>query len=81
MACLGRLQYCSLWVLSAKGAAMGTPQDNHQDVTLERGDHSSDATIESIKDVWVKPEITEFKPVTVARGISYRIGDGISNLC
>jgi hypothetical protein len=23
----------------------------------------------------------DFKPVTVARGISYRIGDGISNLC
>ena len=35
----------------------------------------------SVKGVWQKPEITDFKPVTVARGISYRIGDGISNLC
>lgn len=33
------------------------------------------------KEAWVKPEITDFKPVTVAQGISYRIGDGISNLC
>jgi hypothetical protein len=56
---------------------METPQDQPQDVTLERADD----TTESIKDAWVKPEITEFKPVTVARGISYRIGDGISNLC
>ena len=32
------------------------------------------------KGQWVKPDIVEFKPVTVARGISYRIGDGISNL-
>ena len=56
---------------------METPQDQHHDVTLERAD---DAT-ENTKDAWVKPEITEFKPVTVARGISYRIGDGISNLC
>jgi hypothetical protein len=29
---------------------------------------------------WVKPEIVSFKPVTAARGISYRIGDGLSNL-
>jgi hypothetical protein len=57
---------------------METPNDQPQDVvTLERGDATSDDT----KLVWVKPEITEFKPVTVARGISYRIGDGISNLC
>ena len=56
---------------------METPNDPNQDVTLDRGD----AVIDGAKDVWVKPEITEFKPVTVARGISYRIGDGISNLC
>jgi hypothetical protein len=29
---------------------------------------------------WRRPEITSFKPVSDARGISYRIGDGISNL-
>lgn len=32
------------------------------------------------KEAWVKPEITDFKPVTVAQGISYRPGDGLSNL-
>ncbi|HEX7848257.1 MAG TPA: hypothetical protein VF485_00865 [Sphingomonas sp.] len=32
------------------------------------------------KPKWEKPEITDFKPITVARGISYRIGDGLSNL-
>lgn len=32
------------------------------------------------KPTWEKPEITDFKPITVARGISYRIGDGTSNL-
>ena len=56
---------------------MDSPQDQIQDVTLDR----VEATTEGAKDAWVKPEITEFKPVTVARGISYRIGDGISNLC
>ncbi|MEO8077009.1 MAG: hypothetical protein ABI818_11805 [Acidobacteriota bacterium] len=56
---------------------METPKSQHEDVTLESGD----AAIDGIKEAWVKPEITEFKPVTVARGISYRIGDGISNLC
>ena len=55
---------------------MDVPNDQHQDVTSERAEVTDDS-----KEVWVKPEITEFKPVTVARGISYRIGDGISNLC
>ena len=61
---------------------METPRDLNDPnrdiaVDLEQGDPVNDG----IKAVWVKPEITEFKPVTVARGISYRIGDGISNLC
>jgi hypothetical protein len=56
---------------------MDTPQDERQDITEERIVNTSDLT----KEEWVKPEITEFKPVTVTRGISYRIGDGISNLC
>jgi hypothetical protein len=60
---------------------MPTPNDPGVEINLERGDTASEATSDVIKDVWVKPEITEFKPVTVARGISYRIGDGISNLC
>ena len=32
------------------------------------------------KPRWTRPEITSFKPVADAQGISYRIGDGISNL-
>ena len=56
---------------------MDTPKDDRQDVAEERiGDPAEDT-----KEAWVTPEITEFKPVTVTRGISYRIGDGISNLC
>ena len=56
---------------------MDMPEDDRQDVTPEVTGDITDHT----KEVWVKPEITEFKPVTVTRGISYRIGDGISNLC
>ncbi|MFZ5670778.1 MAG: hypothetical protein ACOY4K_14910 [Pseudomonadota bacterium] len=44
---------------------------------LQGGD---EAPAQEAKEAWVKPEITDFKPVTVARGISYRLGDGISNL-
>ena len=55
---------------------MDTANDQRQDITSERA-----GTPDDVKEAWVKPEITEFKPVTVARGISYRIGDGISNLC
>jgi hypothetical protein len=32
------------------------------------------------KPQWTRPEITSFKPVADAQGISYRIGDGVSNL-
>ena len=60
---------------------MESAQDQNQDVTLDRVEDRVEAATEGAKDAWVKPEITEFKPVTVARGISYRIGDGISNLC
>ena len=37
-------------------------------------------SVSAAKPKWEKPEITDFKPITVARGISYRIGDGLSNL-
>ena len=36
--------------------------------------------IPAAKPAWEKPEITDFKPITVARGLSFNIGDGISNL-
>lgn len=32
------------------------------------------------KPQWTRPEITSFKPVADAQGVSYRIGDGVSNL-
>lgn len=56
---------------------MDTANNERQDVTSE----PADTMHLEAKEVWVKPEISDFKPVTVARGISYRIGDGISNLC
>ena len=52
----------------------------------QTADHGSDNPLRSgeatsvAKELWSKPEITDFQPVTVARGISYRIGDGFSNL-
>ena len=51
--------------------------NTHHEVPPESADEQAAA---SEKEMWVKPEITDFKPVTVAQGISYRIGDGISNL-
>lgn len=57
--------------------AMNTANNGQQDVTAAE----TEPVVEQPKEAWVKPEITDFKPVTVARGISYRIGDGISNLC
>jgi hypothetical protein len=56
---------------------MNTANNGQQDVTAAE----TEPMVEQPKEAWVKPEITDFKPVTVARGISYRIGDGISNLC
>ncbi len=38
-------------------------------------------TLEQAKEEWVTPTVTDYKAVTVTQGISYRIGDGISNLC
>ena len=32
------------------------------------------------KETWEKPEIVSFLPLSAARAVSYRIGDGISNL-
>lgn len=42
--------------------------------------HNTNEALASAKEAWTKPEIADFQPVTVARGISYRIGDGVSNL-
>lgn len=43
-------------------------------------DHSGEAAASASKEVWAKPEIVDYQPVTVARGVQYRIGDGVSNL-
>ena len=42
--------------------------------------HDADDGVAGAREAWIKPEIVDFQPVTVARGISYRIGDGFSNL-
>lgn len=46
-----------------------------------RLEHRSDPIAHEIeKPRWRKPEITSFKPITDAEGISYQPSDGISNL-
>jgi hypothetical protein len=37
-------------------------------------------TSERVKEEWVTPAVTDYKAVTITQGLSYRIGDGISNL-
>ena len=37
-------------------------------------------TSERVKEEWVTPEVTDYKAVTITQGLSYRIGDGLSNL-
>jgi hypothetical protein len=32
------------------------------------------------RERWDKPQIIDYQPLTIARGIAYRIGDGVSNL-
>ncbi|HSX53792.1 MAG TPA: hypothetical protein VLG14_00705 [Sphingomonas sp.] len=41
---------------------------------------SEPAVRELVREVWSKPEIVDYQPVTVARGVQWRIGDGVSNL-
>jgi len=43
-------------------------------------EHSAPRPEGEAKPRWSRPEITSFKPVADAQGISYRIGDGMSNL-
>lgn len=57
---------------------MDTPQ--HQDAVSEPIERITENAVENTKAPWVKPEIVDFKPVTVARGMAYRLGDGLSNL-
>lgn len=40
----------------------------------------TDAVQTAGKREWSKPEISSFEAVTVTRGASFRIGDGVSNL-
>jgi hypothetical protein len=34
----------------------------------------------TIKKTWEPPSVTSFKPVSDTQGLSYRMGDGLSNL-
>ena len=45
--------------------------------TGDGGTHEGDG---APKPKWTRPEITSFKPVADAQGVSYRITDGVSNL-
>jgi len=47
-----------------------------KDASRTEADSKAIVTLEE----WVKPEIASFKPVAAAQGISYKPGDGISNL-
>ena len=52
-----------------------------QDITSKGIDAGQAGDINSTnKPKWEKPEITDFKPITVARGVSRNPGDGLSNL-
>jgi hypothetical protein len=58
---------------------MSTPADHDpsERVPLPEPTPSTEA---AVKPRWTRPEITSFKPVADAQGVSYRIGDGVSNL-
>ena len=55
-------------------------EKDHSSRPQLRNEASAPPVPGSVKGQWVKPEIIDYKPVTVARAISYRLGDGISNL-
>jgi hypothetical protein len=57
---------------------METPKD--QDVISGSTESPTERAVVTAKEPWVKPEIVDFKPVAVARGLSMNIGDGFSNL-
>jgi hypothetical protein len=57
---------------------MEMPKDH--DVVPVRTETIVETAVENTKAPWVKPEIVDFKPVTVARGMAFRLGDGLSNL-
>lgn len=37
-------------------------------------------TISAAKPKWEKPEITDFQPITVARGAGSNAGEGVNNV-
>ena len=60
-----------------------TPDDGQSAPTpsSEQPARQSEVGVEAApKPRWSRPEITSFKPVADAQGVSYRIGDGVSNL-
>lgn len=53
---------------------------NSEHASNERINSASSTKQPTDKQRWEAPAVTTFKPVTETQGISYRIGDGISNL-
>lgn len=51
-----------------------------KDITSKGIEAAGIEATSAVKPKWEKPEITDFKPITVARGHSALLGDGISNL-
>ena len=59
---------------------MSTPVD-HQASPIAHTEAEAASLPDAVsKPQWSRPEITSFKPIADAQGVSYRIGDGISNL-
>ena len=51
------------------------------DVTSKGIEAAQATAITSVaKPKWEKPEVIDFQPITVSRGVSNIVGDGISNL-
>ena len=51
----------------------------HESVEVVREEPSASAAEPADRPQWTRPEITSFKPVSDAQGISYRRGDGLTN--
>jgi hypothetical protein len=58
----------------------GGNMQTENDVPRLDSEDVQDTTSIKEKKPWQRPEISSFKPVSDAQGISYRVGDGINNL-
>jgi len=51
----------------------------HDPAEMVREEPSASSAEPTDRPQWTRPEITSFKPVSDAQGISYRRGDGLTN--